>query len=139
MSQAPLRIVKTQTIRNFNGTTQIQGSPYFERLVKLIPSEIVSIYIFGVGLIPADEKIGRWVWPFVCLVMLIVVRASATKSGKSLSSAQWPAVFISVVSYFIWLYTLGGIFATLPFYKAYLGSLAVLVWTFFVPYIYKGS
>lgn len=67
------------------------------------------------------------------------VLVEATKTGSSLTTAQWPAVIISAVSFLIWLYALGGVFATLPFYKAYIGSLAIVAWTFIVPRIYKGS
>lgn len=139
MQKAPLRIYHKEEFIGFDGSNQIQESPYFERLVKLIPGEIISIYIFGVGVIPAAEKTALWVWPAVCLIFLFWLRAEATKTGSSLTTAQWPAVIISAVSFLIWLYALGGVFATLPFYKAYIGSLAIVAWTFIVPRIYKGS
>lgn len=139
LATGPLRIRKTKKVQGINGATTIEGSPYFERLLKLIPTEIISIYIFGVGLIPETEKTVLWIWPALCLVMLIVVRLFATRENPSPQSSQSLAVLIASISFLIWLYTLGGIFTTLAFYKSYIGSLAVLVWTFFVPYVYKGD
>nr|WP_294991533.1 hypothetical protein [uncultured Sediminibacterium sp.] len=74
MQKAPLRIYHKEEFIGYDGSNQIQESPYFERLVKLIPGEIISIYIFGVGVIPAAEKTALWVWPAVCLIFLFWLR-----------------------------------------------------------------
>jgi hypothetical protein len=111
-----------------------------ERLLKLIPGEVVGIYLIGVGLIPAAFVIprtslsGLWGWAAVCLVLVFIARVYGTADPNP----QWLAVGVALVSFVIWVYTMGGPFATSGLYVAWLGSLLVLVWTFVVPYFYKG-
>ncbi|GAA3972387.1 hypothetical protein [Mucilaginibacter dorajii] len=135
MNIASLRIDK----KKMGLAGSIQETPYYERLVKLIPGEIISIYVTGQGIIPKGNNTALWVWSAVCLVLLVVLRAFGTRSDTSVSTAQWPAVLISAVSFIIWLYTLGGVFATLSFYQSYIGSLLVITWTFIIPFVYKGD
>ncbi|MDN3581547.1 hypothetical protein [Mucilaginibacter flavus] len=138
MSIASLRINKQKM--GVAGSTE--ESPYYERLVKLIPGEIISIYVTGQGVIPKNNNTALWAWSAACLVMLVVLRAYGTRGdtgGASSTPPQWSAVFISAVSFIIWLYTLGGVFASLAFYQAWVGSLLVITWTFIIPFVYKGD
>jgi hypothetical protein len=112
---------------------------YIGRLVKLIPSEVIGLYLLGVGIIPADQKPAFAIWAAVCFLLVILVRAYATSDQASGLKPQWIAVAISAISFVIWVYTLGGPFADYGLYQPYIGSLAVLVWIFVVPFFYKGE
>jgi hypothetical protein len=78
---APLRIRRPSVVKARGGIakdtpTQIQS--YMERLVKLIPAEVVALYLFGQGIIPLDAKVPIVVWAIACLGLVILVRSRAT-------------------------------------------------------------
>ncbi len=112
---------------------------YMERLVKLIPCEVVGLYLVGNGMIPAETKIATVIWSIVCLLLVVLVRSQATGDKANNISPQWAAVGISSMSFVIWVYNMPGPFQAYNLAIPFVGSLAVLVWTFVVPYFYKGS
>jgi hypothetical protein len=123
-----------------DGNSALNG--YFDRLYKLIPGEVVGLYLVGSGLIPKEYPFVLLGWSLFCLAALFLTRMRNTKDTSKGLGPQWGAVFISAVSFVIWLYTLGGPFAAFPdhnIYVPFLGSLLVLSWTFLVPLIYSGE
>ncbi len=112
---------------------------YLDRLIKLIPAEVVGLYLVGVGAIPAGQDVGSAAWTGICFLVVILVRALATRDPARDLGPQWVAVAVSAVAFAIWAYTMGGPFVTYHLYVGWIGALAVLLWTFGVPYFYKGS
>lgn len=112
---------------------------YLDRLIRMIPTEVVGLYLVGNGVIPTEERAARLGWPVVCLAGLIALRAWGSRDPAQSEPVQWTSVLISAIAFVIWIYTLGGPFELLGWHKPYLGSLMVLVWTFFVPIFYKGD
>lgn len=146
---APLRIQKERsgraTLESASTPKGIEQTPYYERLIKLIPAEILSIYMIGKGVMPAVDGVhgqtAAWIWAGVCLLLLLFLRMKASSSTGKFFDAQWASVFIATISYIIWLYNMGGVLDAQPFYTEYkyIGALAILVWTFLVPYFYTGD
>jgi hypothetical protein len=142
---APLRITRPPVVKAAirkggpapDKPTPIQG--YMERLVKLIPAEVVGLYLVGQGIIPPNEKVAIVVWSIVCLGLVVLVRAKTTGDRVNSISPQWGAVAVSTISFIIWVYTMPGPFQAYHLAIPYLGALAVLVWTFIVPFLYQGS
>jgi hypothetical protein len=142
---APLRITRPSLAK----AAVRKGSPapdkqtpiqsYMERLVKLIPAEVVGLYLVGQGIIPPHENVALVVWSIVCLGLVVLVRAKTTGDRANNLSPQWSAVAVSTISFIIWVYTMPGPFQAFHVAVPYLGSLAVLVWTFIVPFLYQGS
>ena len=112
---------------------------YLERLMKMIPAEVVGLYLIGSGIIPESQRVGLLVWSIFCLICVVVIRALGTADPEKNQTPQWSAVFISSGAFVIWLYSLGGVFELYDLHVPYIGSLLVLAWTFFVPIIYKGT
>src|SRR5687768_3968201 len=54
---------------------------YLERLMKMIPAEVVGLYLIGNGFIPADQLMGSLVWVVICLILIIIVRLYGTADG----------------------------------------------------------
>jgi hypothetical protein len=140
---APLRITKP-AIRRAPAGSEAQGQStelqnYMERLVKLIPGEIVGLYLIGNGIIPPNAKIAIVVWSIVCLILVVLVRSRVTGDRANKISPQWIAVAVSSISFIIWLYNMPGPFTAYNLVIPYVASLAVLLWTFVVPYLYKGD
>jgi hypothetical protein len=142
---APLRIKKTSMAKaaiRKEGPAPDKPTPiqsYMERLVKLIPAEVVGLYLVGQGIIPPNEKVALVVWSIVCLGLVVLVRAKTTGDRVNSISPQWGAVAVSTISFVIWVYTMPGPFQAFHVAVPFVGSLAVLVWTFVVPFLYQGS
>lgn len=115
---------------------------YLDRLLKLIPGEIVGLYIVGSGLIPEDRPFILVGWFVFCSLALVLVRVKGTADPETGLGAQKGAVIISLVSFIIWIYSLGGPFKAFPsldIHEPTVGSLMILGWTFIVPFFYRGS
>jgi apolipoprotein N-acyltransferase len=110
---------------------------YLARLIKLIPAEVVALYLVGYGLIPSEHPYAALGWTVLGVLAVVVVRATATRDEAG--RPQWLAVGAAVGSFVIWVYSLGHVFDAFGIYVPFVGSLLVLAWTFFLPYIYKGS
>jgi hypothetical protein len=136
---APFRISRPD-----RGTTAVaRGEPmefkfYLDRLMKMIPGEVVGLYLVGSGFIPKDQTIVLIVWAIICLLGVIALKAYGTADPEKIKPPDWVHVGISTVAFTIWVYTLGGPFAAYNLAVPYIGSLLVLAWTFFVPIFYKG-
>jgi hypothetical protein len=111
---------------------------YLDRLLKMIPAEVVSLYLVGSGFIPEGQTIVLTIWAVVCLVGVVAVRAYGTTDPVENKPPDWVHVAISSVAFVIWVYSLGGPFEAQGLAVPYIGSLLVLAWTFFVPIFYKG-
>jgi len=108
------------------------ADPWLTRLVKLVPAEIVAVYLAGRPF--AQEHYAGW-WPVACLVLTIVVRAWGTSDRRG---PQWRSVLVSAISFVLWVYATGGHFLTLQV-DVNLASLAVLFWTTLVPVFWRGE
>lgn len=107
-------------------------SSWMERLVKLVPSEILAVYLAGrphAGAFPG-------IWPLVCLGLLVVVRVWGTREPPR--GPQWIAVAISAVSFVIFVFATGGPVLSFTL-DSHLAALLVLVWTTLVPVLYRGD
>ena len=109
------------------------GDMYMERLVKLVPSEVIGVFLAGKGY--AESWIG--IWAVICLALVLVSRIWGTyQKGKPI---QWVGVVVSFVSFAIWIYAIGAQLLNFVLPDNGIAYIAVLVWTFVVPYFYKGD
>lgn len=105
---------------------------WMERLVKLVPAEILAVYLAGRSHAAAIHG----AWPLVCLALLLALRIWGTRvPGKG---PQWPAVGVAAVSFVIWVFALDGRILGLSV-SPDLASLLVLVWTTLAPLLYRGD
>jgi hypothetical protein len=132
---APFRIVKADV----RGEGDEAFRQYLERLLKLIPGEVVGVYMVGSGFIPPLNRVAAAIWAAICLVLVIIVRRYGTADPEAGLPPQPVPVAISATAFVIWIYWLGGPFAQFGLHISYVGSLLVLVWSFLVPYFYKGQ
>lgn len=134
---APFRITQ-KSVRGVAKRPGGEFKDYLERLVKLIPSEVISLYLVGKGIIEGEGGL-LLIWTVFCLIGVMLIRVYGTADPEKNLKPQLSAVFVSCVSYLIWVYSMGDIFAIYRIYLPKLGSLLVLGWTFVIPYIYKGD
>ncbi|MBE9136285.1 hypothetical protein IQ254_03550 [Nodosilinea sp. LEGE 07088] len=153
---APFRITRpaVKSVDTNAEKTAKEVKSYLERLLKLIPAEVISLYLVGKGMIAggavSQASIAYWGgWTVVCLVGVFIVRIFGTADpnpdkpeGQPQPPPQSPqmgAVLIACVSFLVWIYSMGDVFALLNLYEPILAGLIMLGWTFFVPFFYKGS
>jgi hypothetical protein len=132
-------------------TGQTQGDSYLARLIKYIPSEIITVYVLvwgfiGTNLPGSTTSNGRLsldhqqqflVFAGFLVATPIYTFLATNKKGLPPASAQ---ILISIVSFAAWAFALGGPFSTLDFYpkdgatiSAIALPLVVLVAGFIVP------
>lgn len=144
---ATYRIVRPGTVRR----KAVAGAPlaaagqagselqdYLDRLMKMIPGEVVGLYLVGSGIIPAGQSVSLLIWTILCLAGVIALRAYGTADPAANKTPDWIHVGISSIAFLIWVYSIGGVFEAYGAAVPYIGSLLVLAWTFFVPIFYKG-
>jgi hypothetical protein len=131
---------RTLSMATHPGTASPPGyEAYLDRLMRMVPSEVVALYLVGAGFIPVTDRITLAVWSVVCLAGVVLVRALGSRDTANGKGPQWPSVAISSTAFVVWLYSLGGPFAAFGIHVPYIGSLLVLAWTFFLPLVYKGE
>ena len=141
---APFRIQRWDARAKTAGLGQMGTfGAYLDRLLKMIPAEVVSLYLVGVGLVPEDlfaqdRGIALGVWALVCLTGVVILRGYGTADPSSKLPPDWVHVAISSVAFVIWVYSMGGPFEAFGLHVPFIGSLVVLAWTFFAPVFYKG-
>ncbi len=113
---------------------------YLDRLLKMIPAEVVSLYLVGVGVIPEGNAVYLTVWTIICLIGLFAIRIYGTADPVENLPPDWTHIIISAIAFLIWVYSLGNLspFTAWGIGDPIIGSLLVLAWTFFVPMFYKG-
>jgi hypothetical protein len=109
--------------------------PYFARLVKLVPSEVLAFYV------AFKDAAAPWIgwWSLVCLVLVVFVRTIGTKQAGG--KPQFASVIIAAISFVLWIYATGGhILSWILKDEAHaVVSIAIGLWTFLLPYLYKGD
>lgn len=106
--------------------------PWLGRLSKLVPAEVVAVYLAGRPL--AEARFADQ-WPAVCLALVIIVRAWGTADRRG---PQWVSVAVSAVSFVLWVHATGGRFLGWTL-ATDVASLAVLVWTTVAPILWRGD
>jgi hypothetical protein len=145
---APYRIVNPAVGVKAAAAPQTDFSSYLDRLMKMVPTEVIGLYLVGSGIIPHDQPVVLTLWALICLVGVVAMRAwgTADATASPPQPTDWTHVAISAVAFILWIFTMGGgpfttggVFAAAYEQTPYVGSLLVLAWTFFVPIFYKGA
>jgi hypothetical protein len=123
------RIVTTR-LENVQGSGASVDT-YFDKVIKYIPADIVGAWVAVTGLISSDEKAPKslllWItFAFgIGLTLLWTLKqTSAPKKRPAITQA-----LVSTGSFIVWVFALGGPFATLAFYRPLYGSLVLIFYT----------
>ena len=126
---------KAKKPKRSRGVEETQGeSPYLTRLVTLIPSEVVALYLtfkeVAIAFLP--------VWAVVCLALVVIVRCAGARDRYG--HIQIFGVVIASISFVLWIYATGGEFPQMPRPSVQgVVPVSIGVWTFIVPYFYRGE
>jgi hypothetical protein len=106
---------------------------YYSRLVKLIPSEIIALYLALDGIASAMKQKEILLW----IVFGIAVIGTWFYLGKMANVTRVAQRLLTILAFAIWVYVFGGPFAQLSWYDPGYGKLLLVVYTFFVPVFFK--
>lgn len=111
-----------------------QTDGYVDKIIKLIPGEVVALYITLAGILAAGGMSSStmiWVIFFVCLIGTPLYLNRISHVGNTVQ------IGISTVAYIVWVFALGGPFATLSWYLPIYGALLLPIFTFFAPMVFE--
>ncbi len=103
---------------------------YQDRLLKLIPSEIVGAYMVLQGIIPSAQA--KWGTTVISIILMILtpLYLNRIQNVKRLSQ-----LIVTTISFVVWVYSLGGPFQFWGLYQSWIGSTVLIIWTITVPMI----
>jgi hypothetical protein len=123
---------------------------YLERLLLLMPGEIVALYLAGRSAITGyfestpkensniPESVTWVVWTIVCIGLLVAFRRWGTSDKVREIRPEWGAIAIAGVSFLVWVYSCGDVFkVALEIWNPLVATLLVMVWTFVTPAFYN--
>jgi hypothetical protein len=107
---------------------------YLTKVLKLIPAEVVSLYVALAGIVGvAGQTVNApllfWIVFVVCLVGTPLYLMRIAKVSDTLQ------IGISTFAFIVWVFALGGPFASLGWYQPIYGALLLPIFTFFAPMI----
>ena len=103
---------------------------YRDRLLKLIPSEIVAAYLVLSGIIPREAKLGTLI---VSIVLLVLVPFYLWRLHNVQRTSP---LMITTISFVVWVYSLGGgPFAVWELYEPWIASVILVLWTLVIPLV----
>lgn len=119
--------------------------PYSDKLVKLIPSEIIGAYMvlsnilgFTAGNMQAsavpkpvpESDLKPILLQIVFFVLLILTPVYLKKISRVNNLVQ---LAVTTFSFVIWVYTLGGPFVIWGIYYSIIGSVILVLWSLIIP------
>jgi hypothetical protein len=118
----------------YQGTTGGGGvDGYFDRVIKYIPSDVVGAWVAATGIIQSNavdkDQSARVLWiafAFGTIFTALWMWRQTSAPGKSPAVAQ---ITIATGSFIVWVFALGGPFATLSWFQTYMGSLVLIGYT----------
>ena len=120
---------------------QTDLSNYLEKLMKLIPSEIVLVYATIVGFLPKVEygdgeilKLSAQLIIALILLVLIPFYLSNALSVKNKSQ-----IVLTAIAFVIWVFYLGDPFEGSAWYKPWMAGTALLLFSLLPPIFLKSN
>ncbi|MCK5241137.1 hypothetical protein KAR34_01680 [bacterium] len=104
---------------------------YQDRLLKLIPSEIIGAYLFLQGVIPKEH--GKWGTSIVVFILCIMTPLYLKRIQNVNKKNQ---LVVTTISFLVWVYSFGGPFTFWGIYQPWLGSIILVLWTMTVPLVF---
>jgi hypothetical protein len=133
---APFRITRPPEKEVLSGEDSFKE--YLSRLLKMIPAEIVGLYMIGSGFTAGNYNLQTG-WIVICFVLVFVVRVKMTGDKIKNLDPQPVPILIAAIAFIIWTYYLGEPYIHYRLYDPKISSLAILLWSFIIPLFYKGD
>ena len=113
-----------------------EDNSFLKALLKLIPSEIIAVFIFLQGVLP-DRLIPHLV------ISLLLVGITPLYLYLAMGVRSVCQLIVSTLSMVVWIYALGQgpvRYLKAPFYEPWYGSVVLAIWTLIPPMLlYRGK
>jgi hypothetical protein len=106
---------------------------YWDRLLKVIPAEVVAGYIGINSLIQGHEK--EQMILLVSSIILFIFTPFILKLLHNVTKVFH--IIVSMLAYVIWVYALGGPFAHYGIHDPVIAGVIIILFTFFIPFATK--
>jgi hypothetical protein len=106
-----------------------QENTFLQILLKLIPSEVIAVFVFIQGVLP------RQIIPHLVVTLLLVAITPVYLSWATGVRSR-PQLVISTLSLVVWIYAMGIgplRFVRPPYYEPWHGAVALAIWTLVPP------
>lgn len=149
----PFRIERRSGIRAQADAPTQPFADYMDRLIKLIPAEILAVYLTVRGFwaptgdsanspdsgrpLGADAGFLGW-WPLICILLLWISRTWGTRKNADWRTLQIIPILAATISFAVWVFAMGHGIAGYRL-EPRLASTFVVIWAFLIPTVYTGS
>jgi hypothetical protein len=106
-----------------------QENSFLQVLLKLIPSELIAVFVFVQDVMP------RLLWPHIA-VAVVLVAVTPLYLSRATGVRSRAQLVISTLSLVVWIYAMGaGPFRFLrpPYYEPWYGAVVLALWTLVPP------
>jgi hypothetical protein len=112
------------------GTPQNTAKEYLEKVAKLVPSEVLAVYLGLVGWVPAVKLAISKSWLYagcfaICLVLTPIYLAKMSEKGKP----KRMHLILSTIAFVVWAYSVSAASAIPNLYDPALAGMATLIFT----------
>ena len=129
-------VLLKKTLIAEGGVPQLQIDDYTTKLIKYIPADIVAAFVVLDGILRSAAQVPTEVYWIVFFVLLILtplyIWRVTTEPNKPPAIAQ---ILISTISFFVWVFALGGPFTHLDWYQPVYGALVLPIFTLAIPIV----
>lgn len=130
-------IASTQDAVNPNNAATA-ASDFKDRLVKLIPSEIVTAYVTIQGIISGAGGTGNK--PLLLWIIFVILFTLTPLYLFYVSRVtKWQQIVFTSIAFVVWVMAVGWpVSSILDFPSALIGSIVLVIYTLTIPFVYKG-
>ena len=107
---------------------------YWDKLLKYVPAESVALYLTLQGIVLSSVE-GRALTTWLWIAFGIGIIGTPLYLWRIQQVSKRMQLAVSTAAFGVWVFALGGAFASLSWYEPFVGSVMLVVFTFFVPLI----
>ncbi len=115
--------------KDSSGPAISRADNFTDRLLKYIPAEIVAVYIFVQGLILGAQTPSDGYKTLFWIVFIVFAILTPFYLWRLLKVKKATQLIISLIAFIVWVFALGGPFATLDWYKPIYGEILLPIFT----------
>lgn len=104
---------------------------FADKLLKLIPSEIVAAYLLVRGMIPTEDASLQLIIEWSVFGFLTILTPLYLKKFQNVHRVS--QIIFTTISFAVWVFSIGGPFALYNFYMPEIASIALAMWTLLIP------
>jgi hypothetical protein len=112
---------------------------YYERLIKLIPTEIIGAYLALDNVLVSSNAEIIYRWALIIILVFVTPLNIFLTTKKGTEKTATSQIIISSLSFLVWVYTLGGPFKYFGFYKPFQGTFILVLFTMISSWITKSA